>query len=527
MVAGPFLVDKHKKEQTPAPVLSSEATGPRVAAIRSTSFFDSVSPHLSRRQPYKSMPVPVASDVGPSPSSDHGDGPPSGGSRGYRGPPPGYSGHYSPYGYPPYGGPPPHGYHPHHGGPPPPGYPHHLPHSHSHPPPPGGPGGYSPGYGGRPMYGGHYGAYEGSGAGSPSNVGDPRYPQQHSRDGRSKTPPFQRAGARGTTPGSAASVRSASSGPRSSPISRRENKSSPELAQPQPETPGGPRTSPTIADECETERLRQAALTEISPSQVDPIKTAFHFFVTDMRDSLRSLAEAEVRKYTGGDGALDPYLVNSNLNCRLMKAWEDLNDEERQACMSKEEADRRRFMEEEEIASRHCATLTARSKSPKTPERRSSSSLSNNLNGSGSGEHSSRRSPNPSPTASLTASTHGNVPPPSPIARLTKIASMDQDEKKMDDTASTGGDPDEMTTITTQKVSHAPPDKYLDVHHSHDEIDILDASCDIEGTNKRPSPTKIDGKAPPKRNRLGDVAEGSANITDESLPVTEKTGDSS
>ena len=122
-----------------------------------------------------------------------------------------------------------------------------------------------------------------------------------------------------------------------------------------------------------------------------------------MRDTLRREAEAEVQKSLPPGQALDSYLVNSNLNCRLMEAWENVSDDVRQNCMTSEEADRRRFMEEEEIASRHCATLTARSKSPKTPERRSS-----NRETGGSAEQSSRRSsPAPSPTASV-ANGHAN-----------------------------------------------------------------------------------------------------------------------
>jgi hypothetical protein len=52
-----------------------------------------------------------------------------------------------------------------------------------------------------------------------------------------------------------------------------------------------------------------------------------------------------------------------------MKAWEELKKEERDTYMVKEEEDRRRFMEEDEIASRHCATLTARGKSPRSSDK--------------------------------------------------------------------------------------------------------------------------------------------------------------
>ena len=475
MVAGPFTGKEDQKH--PGPSKSG-------LAIRSTSYFDSISPHFSRqRQPSsKSMPVPVPSQEGePFPpsvgsSGDLGGTPAASGggiastSRGYRPPPPGY---YHPYGYPGgphYGGPPPPGYHPHHGQPPP-GYPHH-PHSH--------PSAYSPGYpGGRPVYPGYY-----EGAPPP-----PGYPMQHSRDGRSKTPPYSRNPLHGST---SRPTSSSSSSRRASPVGRRQlNRSSPDQPmQPQQTKETGddtpPQASPEnkIADEVETERLRQAALEDISPTQVEPIKTAFHFFVMDMRDSLRPMAEAEVRKTLPEGQPLSAYLVNSNLNGRIMKAWEDLSDEERQACMAKEEADRRRFMEEDEIASRHCATLTARNKSPKTPERRTS-----NFNCNGSDSNSRRSSPAPSPTASMTNSqfrgSHAS-PAPSPVSRLVggPSNSMD-DEKKTDD------------SVTTP---------YVNEEHKDDK-DVT--------VNKRASPDKAEPEteSPPKRNRVDQPAESTAEAS--------------
>jgi len=129
------------------------------------------------------------------------------------------------------------------------------------------------------------------------------------------------------------------------------------------------------------ERLRAAAATEITTEEVKPIQTDFHFFVREHIDKHRKLAEEEVRNGAAGteagagagaeaendnpSRALDPVLVNSNLNTRLMKAWENLSKEKRDAYMIHEETDRRRFMEDDEIASRHCATLTARGKSPR------------------------------------------------------------------------------------------------------------------------------------------------------------------
>jgi len=119
-------------------------------------------------------------------------------------------------------------------------------------------------------------------------------------------------------------------------------------------------------DHGEVERLRAAAATEITNEEVKPIQTDFHFFVKEHLGKYRKIAEEEVRSsMKDKPETLDPMLVNSNLNTQLMKAWENLTKEKRGAYMIHEETDRRRFMEEDEIASRHCATLTARGKSPR------------------------------------------------------------------------------------------------------------------------------------------------------------------
>lgn len=92
------------------------------------------------------------------------------------------------------------------------------------------------------------------------------------------------------------------------------------------------------------------------------MKSAFHFFAQEMMDSLQQAAEDEVRKTNNGQ--VDLYLVNTNLNGRLIKEWEDASQILREEYMEKEEEDRKRFMADDEIASRHCATLTARARSP-------------------------------------------------------------------------------------------------------------------------------------------------------------------
>jgi hypothetical protein len=111
---------------------------------------------------------------------------------------------------------------------------------------------------------------------------------------------------------------------------------------------------------------------ELTLSVVKPMQSDFHFFVQSVGGSIRAEAEAEVQSSLPSAKVSSPvndethraYLINTNLNARLMKAWEDLKVEERDAYAKKEEEDRKRFMEEDEVASRHCATLTARVKSP-------------------------------------------------------------------------------------------------------------------------------------------------------------------
>lgn len=117
------------------------------------------------------------------------------------------------------------------------------------------------------------------------------------------------------------------------------------------------------------ERLRAAAAAELTHEEVKPIQSDFHFFAKENAVKFRLLAEEEIRKSLNPDEQLDPMLVNTNLNSRLKMAWENLTNDQRDTYMIKEEEDRRRFMEEDEIASRHCATLTARGKSPRAADK--------------------------------------------------------------------------------------------------------------------------------------------------------------
>lgn len=120
-------------------------------------------------------------------------------------------------------------------------------------------------------------------------------------------------------------------------------------------------TARTI-DDFEKERIRNTETAELTLNDVKPIQSDFHFFVHAMRDKLRLEAEEEIRR-TNSIAELDIFLVNTNLNNRILKAWEDLDKDERDRYMDMEEDDRKRFMEEDEVASRHCFTLTARIRS--------------------------------------------------------------------------------------------------------------------------------------------------------------------
>lgn len=120
--------------------------------------------------------------------------------------------------------------------------------------------------------------------------------------------------------------------------------------------------------DAELEKQQQQQQRSVYESvSVKPMRTCFHFFVDDMQDKLRGMAQDEVRQSAGN---LDPFLVNTNLNGRLMKLWEDSEASVREAYTKMEDEDRHRFMADDEVASRHCATLTARSRSPKIGEKK-------------------------------------------------------------------------------------------------------------------------------------------------------------
>ncbi len=102
-------------------------------------------------------------------------------------------------------------------------------------------------------------------------------------------------------------------------------------------------------------------------SQVSPMRSDFHFFAEENKDAATSI-DKEASGSSSKDGKKTAFQSVSELNERLMSMWEKSSSSDRNAFMVKEEADRERFMNEDEIESRHCATLTSRTR-PLTSEK--------------------------------------------------------------------------------------------------------------------------------------------------------------
>lgn len=120
---------------------------------------------------------------------------------------------------------------------------------------------------------------------------------------------------------------------------------------------------------------------------VEPMKSDFFFFLQEMREEVMAMAKKQLKEscitsLEGLEGDMEklnmkndephPYLLFSNMNERLIHQWEEMPQDKRSEYLVKEEEDRKRFMTAEEVASRHCATLTARARSPQpfTPKNR-------------------------------------------------------------------------------------------------------------------------------------------------------------
>lgn len=101
--------------------------------------------------------------------------------------------------------------------------------------------------------------------------------------------------------------------------------------------------------------------------QVEPMKQDFHYYAIDHYDDAMRQCRQQLDENgpPPTDKSKELFLLTTLLNARLIQNWEAAPPATRTEYLKREEADRKRFMSEEEVASRHCATLTARRRSPK------------------------------------------------------------------------------------------------------------------------------------------------------------------
>jgi len=111
---------------------------------------------------------------------------------------------------------------------------------------------------------------------------------------------------------------------------------------------------------------------ELITISVPPMRSDFSFFVEEQKEALIQSTKEELPiifqklnlPVPSNESEYDATLLFSHVNERLISLWENTPQSARQPYVIKEEADRKRFMNAEEVASQHCATLTARGKSP-------------------------------------------------------------------------------------------------------------------------------------------------------------------
>mmetsp|Transcript_29575 Transcript_29575/g.59439 ORF Transcript_29575/g.59439 Transcript_29575/m.59439 type:complete len:334 (+) Transcript_29575:169-1170(+) len=123
--------------------------------------------------------------------------------------------------------------------------------------------------------------------------------------------------------------------------------------------------APTINSSSAKESAAAAAAEE--EIQVDPMKQDFFFYAKDHFDTVKAQCEEECKQSSSqaGNKENELYRLTTLMNARLIQDWESGPASLREQYMKMEDDDRQRFMSEEEVASRHCATLTARKRSPK------------------------------------------------------------------------------------------------------------------------------------------------------------------
>jgi len=112
-------------------------------------------------------------------------------------------------------------------------------------------------------------------------------------------------------------------------------------------------------------------LLEMEELTVEPMKQDFHYYAMDHYEEVKNICEQQLAKSIANGHIQQKnkenhlFVLTTLINTLLIKNWEAAPASTRAEYLKKEEADRKRFMSEEEVASRHCATLTARRRSPK------------------------------------------------------------------------------------------------------------------------------------------------------------------
>mmetsp|Transcript_4946 Transcript_4946/g.7294 ORF Transcript_4946/g.7294 Transcript_4946/m.7294 type:complete len:393 (-) Transcript_4946:312-1490(-) len=278
------------------------------------------------------------------------------------------------------------------GGPPPPypgrGYPHYDPSSSEHPP-----GYYPPHY--QPPYG-HYSMQHNMSGGSP----DESSPSKSNADFNAGKGVGERAAASSSSP------------------SRQPNLVQGNTYPPPPQS----RESEGAEDEY--------------VQDVDPMRHDFHFYLKDHKDTAMGQAKQkilEILRQNDKDAteeSIDQLLVLTFVNERIKQQWEKESKETRDKYRVIEESDRARFMQEDEIASRHCATLTARAekkfggksspnKSEVDEEEEDSETNNDHLQENGD------------PSPHLKRESNGEEDSSSPVKKMRDMTNIDDDSKEM------------------------------------------------------------------------------------------------
>ena len=95
------------------------------------------------------------------------------------------------------------------------------------------------------------------------------------------------------------------------------------------------------------------------------MKQDFHFYGKEHYNTVVEECKRKLQASNLLTAENELYLTNTLLNATLIHNWEKAPQSTRTHYLKLEEGDRKRFMSEDEVASRHCATLTARKRSPK------------------------------------------------------------------------------------------------------------------------------------------------------------------